>query len=138
MIDLRPHLPTSVYPIIPKLTTTFTKTHSSGAFPRHRVAILPGDRKGKYLLRLLDRKLYQRLIGKSITISTPKMRGGRNTGIKVYIEAYKPEQNTRNKVTEITVLGIYDGELIFVTDTEWDYYFSQHGEIKKNKQRQSA
>ena len=131
MIDLRPHLPTSAYPNIPKLTTIFTQTLSSGAFPRHRVAILPGDRKGKYLLRLLDRSLYQKLIGRSITITPPKMRGRRNTDIKVFIDAYKPEQNSRSKVKEVTVLGTFDEELIFVTDAEWDYYFSQYGEIKK-------
>ena len=103
MIDLRPHLPTSAYPNIPKLTTIFTQTLSSGAFPRHRVAILPGDRKGKYLLRLLDRSLYQKLIGRSITITPPKMRGRRNTDIKVFIDAYKPEQNSRSKIKEINV-----------------------------------
>ena len=59
------------------------------------------------------------------------MRGRRNTDIKVFIDAYKPEQDSRSKIKEITVLGTFEEELIFVTDAEWDYYFSQYGEIKK-------
>ena len=50
------------------------------------------------------------------------MRDRRNIDIKVIIEAYKPEQNARNEVKEITVLSTFNEELIFVTYAEWDYY----------------
>ena len=66
------------------------------------------------------------------------MRGRKNTDIKVFIEAYKHEQNARNRVKEITISGTYDDELIFVTDAEWGYYFSQYGEIKKRTEAVSV